>query len=78
MNDYGQNEYLLLALGRICIRARLWGKAQGYLEASIGVQPTPACCLVLAELFQQHLKETDKATQYYQMGLELSLKNGQV
>lgn len=78
LNDYGQNEYLLLALGRICIRARLWGKAQGYLEASIGLHPTAACCLVLAELFRQHLKEGDKATQYYQMGLELSLKNGQV
>lgn len=78
LNDYGQNEYLLLALGRICIRARLWGKAQGYLEASIGIHPTPDCCLVLAELFQKHLNEKEKATQYYQMGLELSLKNGQV
>ncbi len=78
LNDYSQNEYLLLALGRICVRARLWGKAQGYLEASIGIRPTPACCLALAELFQQHLKENDKASQYYQMGLELSLKNGQL
>ena len=73
--DYSQNENLLLALGRICVRARLWGKAQGYLEASIGVRPTPACCLVLAELFGRHLNEKDKATRYYQMGLELSLTN---
>jgi len=76
LTDYGQNENLLLALGRICIRARLWGKAQGYLEASIGVRPTPAACLSLAELFGQHLKDKEKAASYYQKGLELSLSNG--
>jgi len=74
--DYGQNEHLLLALGRICIRARLWGKAQGYLEASIGIRPTPAACLSLAELFDTHLKEKEKAASYYQKGLELSLQPG--
>ncbi len=73
--DYSQNENLLLALGRICIRARLWGKAQGYLEASIGIRPMPACCLALAQLFGEHLQEQDKASEYYKMGLELSLKN---
>ena len=74
--DYGQNENLLLALGRICMRARLWGKAQGYLEASIGVRPTPGCCLVLAELFGEHLNEKDRASKFYKMGLELSLTDG--
>ncbi|NNE63862.1 MAG: heme biosynthesis protein HemY, partial [Gammaproteobacteria bacterium] len=78
LTDYSQNEYLLLALGRICMRARLWGKAQGYLEASIGIKPAPDSCLALAELFHEHLKESDKAAQYYQMGLELSLKHGQI
>ncbi len=76
LGDYSQNENLLLALGRICVRARLWGKAQGYFEASIGVRTTPACCLALAELFGTHLNENEKATRYYQMGLELSLSNG--
>lgn len=78
LTDYGHNECLLLALGRICMRARLWGKAQGYLEASIGIKPTPDSCLALAELFQKHLKESDKAAQYYQKGLELSLKHGNI
>lgn len=78
LTDYSQNEYLLLALGRICMRARLWGKAQGYLEASIGIKPAPDSCLALAELFHKHLKESDKAARYYQMGLELSLKHGQI
>ncbi len=71
--DYGENEQLLLALGRICIRAKLWGKAQGYLEASIGVNATPAACYVLAELFSEHLQQQDKSSEYYKQGLELSL-----
>lgn len=71
--DCGENEQLLLALGRISIRAKLWGKAQSYLEASIGVNPTPAACFVLAELFSRHLKQPDKSCDYYKQGLELSL-----
>ncbi len=73
--DYDQNEYLLLALGRICIRAKLWGKAQGYLEASIGVNPLPATCLALAELFGDHLQQPDKAAKCYQQGLEFCVSN---
>ncbi len=73
LSDFGHDEGLLLALGRIGVRARLWGKAQGYLEASIGVRPTPAACLALAELFEQELQQPDKAVEYYQQGLKLSL-----
>ena len=71
--DYAKNENLLLALGRICIRARLWGKAQSYLEASIGVKAMAASCLVLAKLLDDQLHENAKASQYYQKGLELCL-----
>ena len=74
LNDYGQNEYLLLALGRICIRAKLWGKAQSYLEASIGARAMPANCLVLAELMSNHLDQKSKASEYYKKGLQLSLR----
>ena len=75
LDDFGHNENLLLALGRISMRARLWGKAQGYLEASIGARPTPAACLALAELFEQQLQQPDKAAEYYQQGLKLSLQS---
>jgi len=74
LDEYGHNEALLLALGRISMRARLWGKAQGYLEASIGAKATPAACLVLAELFEQHLQQPDKAARFYQQGLKISLE----
>lgn len=71
-ND-GENENLLLALGRICIQAKLWGKAQGYLEASIGSNAQAAACFTLAELLSEHLQQRDKACAYYKKGLEICL-----
>ena len=74
LGDFGHNEQLLLALGRIAMRARLWGKAQGYFEASIGARMTPAACLALAQLLEQQLQQPQKAAEFYQRGLELSLE----
>ena len=75
LDDYGHNEQLLLALGRAAMRARLWGKAQGYFEASIGARATAAACLGLAELLEQQLQQPEKAVEYYQQGLKLCIKN---
>jgi HemY protein len=36
-NDPG----LLLALGRMCVRQQLWGKARTYLERSLAIAPSP-------------------------------------
>ncbi len=75
LQDYGSSDVLLLALGRICIRLKLWGKAQGYLEASIGVRATPENCLELAELLsREELNDSKAASQYFRQGLELCLK----
>jgi HemY protein len=74
LDEHGHREQLLLALGRISVRARLWGKAQGYLEASIGVRATPAACLELAELLEQQLQQPEKAAEYYQQGLRLCVQ----
>ena len=71
--DYGENENLLLALGRISIHDKLWGKAQGYLEASIGVNARAATCFELAELLSNHLQQQDKSSEYYKKGLEICL-----
>ena len=73
LDDYAKNENLLLALGRICVRAKLWGKAQSYLEASIGVKAMAASCLVLAQLLGNQLQQRDEASKYYKKGLELCL-----
>jgi len=73
LDDYDHNENLLLALGRISMRAHLWGKAQGYFEASIGIKATPAACMELAELLAHQLQQPEKAAEWYQQGLKLSL-----
>jgi HemY protein len=74
LTDYGSSDTLLLALGRICIRLKLWGKAQNYLEASVGLKPSAENCLELADLYKRdELGETEKACRYYEQGLSISL-----
>ncbi len=63
---------LLLALGRICKRNRLWGKARTYLEASLGQQPSPQAYLELATLLEQ-LKDSEGALEQYRAGLRLTV-----
>jgi HemY protein len=55
---------LLKALGRMCLRQRLWGKAQSYLEASLAVEPTQEAHLELARLCDQ-LERTAEANKHY-------------
>ena len=72
LSDFGNNATLLLALGRICINLKLWGKAQNYLEASLGLENTPQTCLELANLYQrEELNEQEKACELYARGLKL-------
>jgi HemY protein len=44
---------LLHALGTLCQRQQLWGKAQTYLEASLALEPSHRTHLALGELFRQ-------------------------
>lgn len=55
---------LLMALGRMCLRQRLWGKAQSYLEASLSVEPTRDAHLELARLLDL-LDKPDEANRHY-------------
>lgn len=55
---------LLKALGRMCLRQRLWGKAQSYLEASLSVEPSQQAHLELARLFDL-LERPEDANKHY-------------
>jgi HemY protein len=44
---------LLMTLGKLCTRERLWGKAQSYLEASISVEPSRAAHAAYAKLMER-------------------------
>lgn len=61
----------LLAAGRICLRARLWGKARSNLEASVNAQASMEAFNELGNLLDQ-LGEHDAALESYRAGLRLT------
>ena len=71
LEEHQHNAYLLLALGKMCPRMSLWGKARSYLEASLSVQPMPVTFLKLAELLEDHMNEKAHAQDYYRQGLHM-------
>jgi HemY protein len=68
LNQNPRNPVLLLALGRLALRAQLWGKARGYLEASIGAGGPPEAFRELGHLLEQ-LGEDRAALDVYRHGL---------
>ncbi|MCB5185681.1 heme biosynthesis protein HemY [Methylobacillus gramineus] len=60
---------LLLALGKMCVRLSLWGKAQSYLEASISVEPHANAHLTLARLLESR-GETEAANRQYRLSVQ--------
>lgn len=62
---------LLLALGKMCVKQSLWGKAQSYLEASISVLPTAKAHYVLASMLESR-GEQKLAAQHYRQSAKLA------
>ncbi len=71
LQDHQHNEYLLLALGKMCIRGSLWTKARNYLEASLAVRPMPVTYLKLAQLLEDHMDDRRQSQEYYRQGLHM-------
>ena len=67
-NDAG----LLYALGLLCERAQLWGKAQTYLEASLALHETYRTHVALGELFAR-LGREGEANTHLAAALKLAL-----
>jgi len=61
---------LLLALGKLCLHQKLWGKAQNYLDASISLHPSQAAYNSLGKLAEQLGKKED-AFNYYHLAMDL-------
>ena len=53
LQEQPDNAPLLMYLGQLAYGRKLWGKAQGYLEASIALQPSVSAHLVLARVFDE-------------------------
>lgn len=62
---------LLLALGKMCIRQQLWGKAQSYLEASISVVPSAKAHFMLASMLESR-GDHKTAAQHYRHSAQLA------
>lgn len=66
---HGEDADLLLALGRMCLAARLWGPAQGYLEAALTRADTRVVRLALAQLCEA-TGQPDAALPHYRAAAE--------
>lgn len=75
LKRHQRHPLLLLTLGRLAMRAQLWGKARAYLEASAGMEARAETHLALGELLER-LGENDTALGYYRKGLTLVTGNG--
>ncbi len=68
--DHPGDSTLLLALGRLAARDRLWGRARDYFEQCFRQQPSAEVCAELGRLLEQ-LGEPALAASYYRKGLQL-------
>lgn len=64
LRQHPDDAQLLLALGRLCLAQRLWGKAQSYLEASLSLADQREVRLELARLFEQTSRSADAILHY--------------
>lgn len=64
LTQHPEDAQLLLALGRLCLAQRLWGKAQSYLEASLSLSDRREVRLELARLLEQ-TGRTEEAMPHY-------------
>lgn len=71
LKDRENNDTLLLTLGRLSLRNRLWGKARRYLESSIGADAKPETYQILGQLLER-LGEQENALDCYRKGLALT------
>lgn len=72
LRQHPRDGALLLALGQLCARQALWGKAQSYVEASIAVDPTYLAHLEAARLAER-AGNAEAACRHYRTSLELAV-----
>lgn len=69
--QHSQDAGLLLALGKLCLQQRLWGKAQSYLDASNSIAPSHAAYAALGQLAER-LGKSDEALRCHQSAMALA------
>lgn len=71
LRDHPRDPGLLFALGRLCAVSRLWGKAESYYAASLGLRPETKTHLALAHLFERLERPAD-AQRHYRAAAEMA------
>ncbi|MGI0118882.1 heme biosynthesis HemY N-terminal domain-containing protein [Zooshikella sp. RANM57] len=68
--SYSDNPEIMLALGRLCLRSEMWGKARNYFESTLKIRKTPEVYNELGRLLA-HLGDHQQSTEYFREGLAL-------
>jgi len=68
LREHPKDAQLLATLGRLCIAAELWGKAQNYLEASLSFGASRAAQLDLARLAEREGRAAEAAKHFRRAG----------
>ena len=71
LREHARDPALLLALGKLCMRQGLWGKAQSYIEASLALEPTHEGHMTLAALMEK-LGKPQEAVAHFRKSAELA------
>jgi HemY protein len=71
LRAHARDPALLLALGKLCMRQGLWGKAQSYIEASIALEPTHDGHMTLAALMEK-IGKHQEAVLHFRKSAELA------
>ncbi|HEX7558865.1 MAG TPA: heme biosynthesis protein HemY [Usitatibacter sp.] len=71
LREHARDPALLLALGKLCMRQGLWGKAQSYIEASLALEPTHDGHMTLAALME-HIGRPQEAILHFRRSAELA------
>ena len=71
LRSHARDPALLLALGKLCMKQGLWGKAQSYIEASLALEPTHDGHMTLAALMEQ-IGKPQEAVQHFRRSAELA------
>ena len=70
LRSRSRDAQLLATLGRLCVQAELWGKAESFLEASLSFEENRAARLDLAKLAER-LGQDESAARHYRKAAEL-------
>jgi len=71
LRQHARDPALLLALGKLCMRQALWGKAQSYIEASLALEPTHDGHMTLAALMER-IGKPQEADKHFRRSAQLA------